>query len=52
MEEACGLFLTAEREHQRLSARHVVVSDPKILFFGGKVWSESTSATRSFGVYS
>jgi len=30
MREACGRFLTAEREHQRLSARHDVVSNPKI----------------------
>ena len=37
MEEACGLFLTAEREHQRLSARHDVVSDPKI----NLLWWES-----------
>jgi len=37
MEEACGLFLTAEREPQRLSARHDVVSDPKI----NLLWWES-----------
>jgi|SRR6516165_10587756 hypothetical protein len=37
LEEACGLFLTAEREHQRLSARHDVVSDPKI----NLLWWES-----------
>jgi hypothetical protein len=28
MKEPVGMFLTGEREHQRLSARHDVVSDP------------------------
>jgi hypothetical protein len=30
MREACGRFLSAEREHQRLSARHDVVSNSKV----------------------
>ena len=30
MEEACGMFLTAEREFQRLSSRPDVVSDSRI----------------------
>jgi len=30
MEEACGMFLTAERRFQKLSALPEVVSDPKV----------------------
>jgi len=30
MEEACGMFLTAERRFQKLSALPDVVSDPKV----------------------
>jgi hypothetical protein len=41
MEEAVGMFLTAEREHQRLSARYNVVSDPKI----NLLWWESLERT-------
>ena len=38
MEEACGMFLTAERRFQKLSDHPDKVTDPKV-WCGGKVWS-------------